>query len=336
MAPLRSPRRYKKRAGAKRSAIRRAGVVKRSAIRRAGGRRKYGQRIQRYNTMAGLLTNSVWSYKARALPPRVRAMKAVGAPDIYHANFAETLTVQPGLQKFRSYPTLVQPQLTAILDSTPSGTPNRVCLESCQTEITMTNTTNAAAEVEIYDIMFKRDVGDFNEFDTSNNTGYQFKTIESMITVGAQASANLAPSSGVDPSTYVGASAFDSQVFKDYCRVVKRQHIMLASGASHRHQSLIGINKIINRVVGGNTDLHYVKGYSYASLLLVRGVGAYAPETGNATVNNVFLNVVTSVRAKYTFVADNTNTVFYHNYPLPQEVPNVRNIGSGAYETVTP
>lgn len=329
-------RRYRKRkSGPKAAAVRRAGARKSAAIRRAGGRRKYGLGVARYNTMAGLLTNSLWSYKARALPFRVRAMKAVSTPDIWHQNYAQVLTVAPGVQKFVSFPSVTPAQLQGIIATTPSGAPNRIILESAQTELTFTNTTNAAAEIMMYDIFFKRDLTGGSSITTTNDT-YPFSNIEQMITNGSKASAQQ-PVASTDPSTYIGASCFDSQLFKNYCKVVKRGHVMLASGASHRHQALIELNKVADQAVIGNEDMIYLKGYTYATLLLVRGVGAYDPESiVGATVNNVFLNVVTSVRIKYSFVTDNTNTVHYGNYPLPTGVPNVRNIGSGAYEPVSP
>lgn len=323
-------RRYAKKAPAYK---RKAALRKSVALRRAGGRKKYGMKVMRYNTMAGLLTNSLWKYSARRLPYRIKAMKAVGAPDIYHQNFGEAISCIPGSQKFRFYATCRQAQLKSILDSTPSGAPNRVCLESAQSELTFTNIMNAAVEVELYDIFLKRDVPTLSQFTTTSGT-YSWLTIEGAIKVGAQAASGIAPA-GSDPTEAIGATPFDSPVFKDYCRVVRKSHVMLASGASHRHQSLIGLNKLITRTAAGNEDLTLLKGVSYGTLLVVRGVGGYAPEAGTGTTNNAILSVITSVRIKYTFVTDNTNTIHYNNQ-LDDEVPNVRNIGSGAYELVNP
>lgn len=328
-------RRYRKKAPAYKK---RGGLRKRAAIKRAGGRRRYGQRIMRYNTMAGLLTNSIWSTKSRALPFRVRAMKAVAAPDIYHRNYSTILQCDAGLQKFVSFGSLNQFQLGEILATVPhTNGPNRCVLENAQTEVTFTNLTNAAAEVMVYDVIMKRDVSADEEFVTTTGT-YQWDTIESAITAGAQAAAGIAPA-GSDPSEYIGASPFDSQVFKSRFTVAKRAHVMLASGASHRHQQMVSLNKVLDQTVVDTNGGVYLKGVSYATLLLVRGVGAYAPDAppaGDGTTNSLFLSVVTSLRCKYSYVQDVTNTVHYHNAPLPTGTTNTRNIGSGAYEAVAP
>lgn len=343
MAPLAKyrGRRYggkKRTAGAKRTAVRKAGMRK----SRAYAKRK-PLRVARYNTMAGLLTNSLFKYRGPRLNFRVRAMKAVGAPNIWQANYSQATQVNAGRQLFTSFPTLQAEQLSDIVTNhLPSNTgPNRVVIQSAQTEVTFTNVTNAAAEVEIYDIMFKRDLS----LDSSVNIGgylYNFVNIEQMIKAGIQAGAHINPLATPpvpEPDTYIGASAFDSQIFKDYCRVVRKSHVMLASGASHRHQQLVGVNKLIDQTIAGNNDLIYTKGFTYATLLLIRGVGAFNPAVepaGESTTNPLFLNVVTSVRIKYTYVQDVTSTLHYDDaLPLGDAV-NVRNIGSGAYETASP
>lgn len=326
-------RRLAKKSAPKRAVVRRAGIRKAGAKRRAGGASGYRKLIQ---TASGLMTNSLWSYRARALPFRVRAMKAVGAPDIYHQNFAQVLNTATGLQTYTSYPSVTPAQLKAIADATPSGTPNRVLIQSAQTEITFTNVNNTSCEVELYDIFFKRDVSVGANITTTVDN-YPIENIDDMIKNGSKASAGLALGAS-DVSRYIGASPFDSQPFKSFCRVVKRTHVMLASGASHRHQAMIGINKLGDESVIGNDDITYLKGFTYATLVYVRGVGAYDPTdvTGGPTVNGCFLNVVTSVRIKYTYVVDSTNTVRYNNMPLPLGIPNVRNPGSGAYEALSP
>lgn len=336
-----APRRPRRQAP-KRAAVKRAGLRKSAAIRRAGGRRKYASKIIRYNTMAGLLTNSIWMSKGRKLPFRVRAMKAVAAPDIYQANYGQVVQVGNGVQKFVSFASLTGDQLNTIANKTPAGAPNRVLIENCQTEVTFTNTTNAALEVEVYDIVPKRDVFDEMYIKTDNGT-YPWSYIEDAIEAGCLAGAQLSPAAS-SPANFIGASPFDSQIFKAYFAVAKRAHVMLASGASHRHQQMVGTNKLIDQsVIAGASALGgsiktYIKGYTYATLLLVRGVAAYNPSAepaGDATTNGAFLNVVTSVRVKYTFVTDNTNTLNYTNV-LTTGVPNVRNIGSGAYEALSP
>lgn len=340
MVLYRRRRLMKKKAAPKKAAVRRAAARKGAAMRRAGGRRKYGQSIPRYVTAAGLVTNSMWRTRARPLPFRVRAMKAVAAPDIDTSNYAQVLQVDPGLQRFVSYPSLNSSQLQRILNRTPSGAPNRCLIESAQTEVTFTNTTNAAAEIEIYDIVLKRQCTIEQSIITTVGA-YPWIYVEDAIKAGILAGAGLSPATSPDsaiPSNWIGASAFDSQAFKDYFRVVKRSHVMLASGATHRHEQQVGVNKLLERSLVDPAVNEYIQGFTYLTLLNVRGVGAYNPSVepaGDTTTNPLFLNVVTSLRIKYTFVADNTLTLNYTN-ALTFDTPNVRNIGSGAYEPAGP
>lgn len=332
MAPLAKyrGRRYggKKRAAARRAAVRKGGARKARAMRarRSGGYRKMIQ------SAAGLMTNSLWAFKGGRLPARVRMIKAVASPNIRQKNFATTLSGVPGLQVYQSFATLSGIDLSALQQAVPHNEPNRLVVENAQTEITFTNSNNCAVEVELYDIVFKRDTAIGMTLNTNAGV-YTFSTIDQMIEQGCKAGAAIAPG-GSDVSRYIGASPYDSQPFKDYCRVVKRTHIMLASGASHRHQANIGINKLIDASIASDLTKGYVKGFSYSTLLVARGVAAYAPQDpgGGATANGVFLNVVTSTRIKYTYVQDVTANVNYNNVPLPTSLPNVRNIGSGAYE----
>lgn len=337
MAPLSKyrGRRYggkKRTAGAKRSAVRKARYRKGRAMRRAGGRSGYRKLIQ---SMAGMLTNSLWAFKGGRMSPRVVAMKRVGSPNIRQKNFATVISGVPGLQTYASYGTLIGTDLTDLQQNVPHNEPNRLVIENAQTEITFTNSNNCAAEVELYDIVFKRDVSVDQTLKTNTAT-YVFTTIDQMIQQGCQAGASIAPG-GTDVSRLIGASPYDSQPFKTFCRVVKRTHVMLASGASHRHQANIGINKLIDASLASDLTKAYVKGFSYATLIVARGVAAYAGQDvgGGPTTNGVFLNVVTSTRIKYTYVQDVTANLDYNNFPLSTNIPNTRNIGSGAYEPET-
>lgn len=315
---------------------------------KASARRKYtrkpSKRSRLINGVAGGVTGSYWSIRGPKLSPRVAQMKRVGAPDIRQWNYGTTIICEQGLQNYASFGSMLQEQVTDILNRAGgnAGNPNRVCLESSQTELTFTNVANCAVEVVLYDIKFKRDLYDLIEF-TSNGGNYSFvPTPELMIENGIKAGAGIAQANNPDPSRYIGSSPFDSSVFKDYCTVVKSTKVMLPSGATHRHQTLSKLNKLINRSVGGDSNKLAFKDLTYTTLMYVRGVGAYAtkPEpdpVSTATTNSALLNVITSLRVKYTYVSDNTFTLSYGD-TLQHEINTVytRNIGSGEYELVGP
>lgn len=302
------------------------------------GRRRRLPLVRRYRTAAGAITNSLWAFgRGARLPRQVQALRRVGAPDIYQDNFAETVSTQVGLQTFKSYGSLLRAQLTSLASIAGNqSAPNRILLESAQTEITFTNITNAAVEVELYDIVFKRDVPATTTVALAAGSYIFNSTPENMITEGTKAASGVPPSSLTDPSTYIGASPFDSQFFKDYCMVKQKSHVMLASGATHRHQTLAKINRVAEQAIVGNQNLNYVKGFSYCTLLCVRGAAAAILESDDSTTNQATLNVVTSLRMKYTWCSDVNYSAYYHNNLSTDAVTQVRNIGNGAIESVTP
>lgn len=331
------PRKYIPRRRGLKSMKKRAAYVKSAAKRRAGGAKRYRASIpRRYVASAGQITNSMWKLARPRASKQALALRRVGAPDIYQNNFSEPILVTQGLQKLVSAGSVLQPQLNAILNHAPDSAPSRVLIESAQTEITYTNSTNASVEVEMYDILFRRDAPLTFTFDTNGFTYSGVSSPENFVDVGIQAGAGLDPAGGVHPCNYIGASPFDSQIFKSYCRVVRKTHVMLASGATHRHQTMASINRVCNRTTGGMNDLAFLREFSYTTLLVVRGVGVYQTGTETTTTNQAFLNLVTSIRIKYTYVTDATNNLWYANsLPAPADAV-VRNIGSGAYEGITP
>lgn len=314
-------------------------AVKTKAKRRAGGAMRYRSSLpRRYISNAGAITNSLWKLSRGRASKQALALRRVGAPDIYQSNYTSPVVCGQGIQKLISFGSLLQPQLKSILDHAPTSAPNRVLIESAQTEITFTNSTNASVEVELYDITFRRDVPLTYQFESG---GYSYSGVsspENFASSGAQAGAGLDPSASppVLPITYIGASPYDSQIFKSYCKVNRRTHVMLASGATHRHQTMANINRVCNRTTGGMDELTYVREFSYATMLVIRGVAVYQTEEADTTTNQSFLNVVSALRIKYTYVADATNNLWYANDLPAPATAYVRNVGSGQYEAINP
>jgi len=264
---------------------------------------------------------------------------AIAAADFLTGNYAQNVVSVAGEQHFYSFASLQPSQLKQVLDLVPNNSMNRAIIQSCQTELTFTNNTNAAVELEIMDIVFKRDVPKQGLQFTNNVYTYTLPTptIEELIEVGCKAASGTNPA-GTNVATIVGASPYDSQLFKAYCQVAKRTHVILSSAGSHRHNQLVSINKIAERSVQGTTtSFQYLRGWTYATLIKVKGVAGYAPESvpTTATVTPAFVQMYSSSRIKYSYVADNTNTVNYVD-TLVDDTPNIRNIGSGAYEPVSP
>lgn len=312
------------------------------AIAKTPGRKRMVRRrpkmvVKRYRAIAGGISNSTWIYGRRRLPKQVQALRRVGAPDIWQDNYSETVACQQGLQKYISFGSIFQSQLASLnAIAGNQQAPNRVLLESSQTEMTFTNVSNAAVEVELYDIRFKRDIPSTTNVAIGTNTYIFNSTPENMISQGAKAAASLPSASLTDPSEFRGSTPFDSQFFKDNCRVLQKSVVMLASGASHRHVTNAKHNRVASQTTVGNSSFNYLKDFSYTTLLCIRGLPVGIVEQDETTLSQATLNIVTSLRIKWTFVQDVTSNLVYNNVlPLTGQT-QVRNIGSGALESVTP
>lgn len=329
---------YRRRAAAKKSAARTAAKRKAPMRKRAMRPRRKMWMVKRYRAAAGAITNSLWAYGRRTVPKQVLALRRTGAPDVWHQNYSESMYVPIGLQQFKSFASLTRSQLTAIQSIVGNQTaPNRCLIENCLTELTFTNPTNAAVEVELYDIVPKRDLPNTIALQLNAGLYAGASSPESCITLGSQAASGVPPGSLADPSQYIGASPYDSQFFKDNFRVVQKAHLMLASGASHRHQAIVKVNRVSEQAVSANASLAYVKGLTYSTLICVRGAAAgIGGSPSGATTNQSTLNIVTSLRVKYTYVTDNNYSAVYYDQLPHDATPIVRNIGNGALESVTP
>lgn len=310
-------------------------TFKRAAAKKLAYRRKYAT-VGRYTTAAGAMTNSLWRYGQRTrLSKQVLAMKRVGAPDEWVVNGSSLVQNATGYQKYASFPILPQPTIKEILQTVGNqSSPNRAVLESAISELTFTNMSNCAAEVEIYDLVLKRDVLDLTTWTIGANTYTAVGDVGEYIRAGVNAGNGVAP--GLNYHEIIGSSPFDSQMFNTYFKVNKRTHVMLASGATHRHQSMLKINKVVNQAVAASSNLELVKGITHIVLLLVRGIAGYdgGGETGSAT--RASLNTLFTQRIKYSYIQDVNQTLTYDDNLLHADPVSVRNIGNGLLEAVSP
>lgn len=319
-------------------------LAAKKAARRRPRSTGYG-RSPRYMTSAGGFTNSLWSYGARnRLPRQVLAMKRVGAPDINHENGGGVIQAIQGYQQYYAFELLPQEKLADIAATAGSqATPNRLVIENILADMTFSNTTNTLAELEIYDLVLKRDVPDSASWVIGTNTynaGGGDPT--EYIRAGVNAANGVAP--GLNYHEIVGSSPYDSQFFTSYFKVVKKSHVMLGTGASHRHQCMIKVNKVITQAVAAQGNAAGLRGFSHYVLVLVRGAAGsivagilYPDPPVSATAAQIQLPYVYTQRIKYTFVQDATQTVNLDDNLTHTALPlAVRNPASGALESVSP
>lgn len=315
----------------------------------AARRRRYRRRpaarktVQVVNTPLGGSSSSLWTYGGkRRLPARVKVMKMAGAPDTYVWNGGFNCDVGQGLQDYYGFNSVNQGHIKNILDIAGNQTaPNRVCLENAIATLSLINITNGSAEIDIFDVIFKRDMPSALSIPIGANT-YTVAAgdIAELINQGVNAASTLAP--GASGSSVIGTNAWDSQFFKEYCKVVKRTKVSLASGASHRHTSSVNLSKVVTQAVGGDNALALLRGYSFCTLVRINGAAAYIPsgdEVTNGTPSDITCQAVYSLRVKYTFIQDVNSSLTVADAlgtSFTTPAASTRNPGNGALELISP
>lgn len=328
-----------------RGATKRKAAVKRLLARRRLRKRqltvsRMGPRTNRYYTAAGSMTNSIFKFgRVRRLPLATRIAKGIGAPDFMVWNGGFQCGTSQGKQTYYGFNSVNQGHLKDIMDIVGNQTaPSQCFIENAISQLSLTNITNTNAEIEIYDIIFKRDVPNSITW-VNNSITYTVPSgnVADMIAYGCDAAA--AAPAGDGSEQVVGTTPYDSQVFKAYCKVVKKTHVMLGSGATHRHQSLVNISKRALQTVAAQDGVQLTKGYAFATLIKVVGAPGYIPSGELATLGtsvDLTIQAVYSLRVKYTFIQDVTSGLTVHDVLAESPAATTRNPGSGVLELVSP
>jgi len=292
----------------------------------------------RHTAVNGLVTQSVvkhFSTKKNATPAVARSIKMVGTPNVY---FLQTpvpvFGAVSGRQNVASFQHVGKPDLTTIRNSiTTNNIPIRYALESYQCDIQMTNQSTAPIEVEIWDLKLTRDVLRTFLYNTSLGTYSVAPVPEEYWYTGMLLGSNLPSTTPVssNPGTFIGASLYDSQLFKEYFRSVKKTIVTLAQGATHRHEVLMSLNYVVNDALVLNESENSIVGLTTFTMVNVKGYPAGGPSTGISTaVPN--LMCIQSKRYKYTWAQDLSSNIFYSQNLGTPETLDIVNVGSGQIE----
>lgn len=247
------------------------------------------------------------SFKLTSPPsPRIKTMKRVGASNYYITNNAQQLSIKEGFQDAQFFSFQNFSDLKYVVSKIPgtSPVPRQFVLESTTAEFMLTNSTLATMYVDVYDIIRKRDPGySATQDDSANPTRDPLNAWK----VGVSDQSSAPP----DFTAYQNLSCLptDSRLFRDYFRVVKRTHISMAQGSTHRHHVKLAPNRLLDTEVTDrvNGDL---KGVCIYTLIVAYGQPASVPNDVGAVVTTASgaIDVVVSQRMKYTWVADSTNS----------------------------
>lgn len=278
---------YKKRAGGARRAPRRAALSTR--VKQSG---------------AELSFSGAKHYHKADL--QVRNLERMGAVNNIVNQLQYTLTAVEGTQVNYAFGMFDTDQLRQIMNysGTSGALPKRMVVEGLTNEYTISNFTNAPVEVDIYDIVLKRDVYRSYDFTTSADTYLPAPNPQSYWNQGLNSQAGvLTTATG---SSIIGTSPTDSQLFKDWFKIVKRTTIMLPQAGAHRHIVSIKTNRLVDTMLLGNPEsVSALKEYTKFMMVNVKGLPVWhTTPTAETTIGSTQVGIVAVQRIKYTWVAD--------------------------------
>lgn len=362
----------------RRSRGRRSYKPRRSAGRRParaykGKSRRYGRRMaksgmpKRQTLQSGLGGLTVSRFVSSRRPNAVaRTIKTAGSPNYINITYPGVQYGPGGKQQLNTWwlncgndlrriwasiqaeyvsknPTTTAERVTF----TPGGnaTPNqsfRYVLESAMSQLYLANTSGTPLNIELYDIVAKRDSPQLG-LDASGNL------LKSVAGTGAVMNSSIlepalawfigmgnqytnatgfesdALYEGATPNN-LGSTPYQSKLFKDYFKVVRKTNLSLPIGGQHKHF----VDLKPNFVIDGDllTQNNVFKGLSFFTLVVSSGVPVIAcPSSdpaeplrnplGDASTSAVSLSIIQQVKYKWSWVEDSRENIYRANYINP-------------------
>lgn len=222
----------------------------------------------------------------------------------------------------------------------------RYVLESAMSVLHLANTCGTPVNMELYDIVCKRDTpqvplaftGNFLSTVFTNPVGrdgqgttildpsiawYLGMTNQASQATGFETNAQELP---IGPSN-LGATPYQSKLFKDYFKVVRKSNVVLPIGGQHKHFVDLKPNFIIdNDLMSQNNTF---KGLSFFTLVVVNGVPVIAcprvdasgnpidplgDKYGDASTSAVSVSVIQNIKYKWSWVEDARENIYRANY----------------------
>jgi len=321
----------------------------RRARRNLRGRRSIANPVtKRYQALGGAVTaSSAGAICNRRANRQSLALKRVGAPNVIIDQSTNLITIAAGFQGIAydyinnvGYLNSIQSKLPANNALSGGSPPTRFMLESTTALYSMTNTTTASLEVEIFDIMSKRDVLSQWTYSTNQKSSPVTFVLDGnpkdYWNIGALlgTNENVTPP---QPSTILGSTPYDSQLFRDYWVVKRRTKVLLPMGASHKHTVSTRPNLMVDEALTASwAYVNSLKGITCFTMFVAKGMpqtcGSESPVI--VTTSNGELAIVKSYRTKYTWVSDTSNNLYYNDNLTSPASTQVVNIGSGQPEAV--
>lgn len=254
------------------------------------------------------------SAKHRTIPSKEsKAAKAVTPAAIVSGSTGTQIGVISGTQSSVTYNHLGYTNMRGVLNQVIASSPAgggvcRAIVTRLYEEMLFTNSTNYPVEMDLYDIVCKRDIPATIAFNAGTHTGYSaYGSPESYWATGLNAQQNLDPGALPLPQPYAMLTSLptDSQLFNDFFKVTKKTRVMLAAAACHKHVVDISVHKYIDEFLA-NVNILGLKGYTTFTMVVVAGMPVALADSAGTTSSAASVNVIKSQRIKYHWVADNT------------------------------
>lgn len=212
----------------------------------------------------------------------------------------------------------------------------RYVLETATSLLNIANTTGTPVNMELYDIVAKRDSPqvptDFGGAPATGGGKFGQSTLildpavawkvgmaneRSTATGFETAAVDLADASNL------GATPYQSKLFKDYFKVVRKSNITLPIGGQHKHYVDLKPNAVIDNDMLQQNQVY--KGLSFFTLIVVSGVPTIACPSavidqplrnpaGDVNTSAVSVSIIQQVRYKWTWVEDSRENIYRASY----------------------
>jgi len=330
---------------------------RRSGAGAGGARSLLARRVSRpsssrYTSINGNMTNSLCYHLAVPLRGKPKVMSDVAVNTILSDQYAIRTNGAYGFQAASSYGFLTQNYLAKLplypttLAGSALNLPYRMLLKSVTGNVTISNACTAPVELDIYDIVLKRDLPLALQWKQNANLW----TIplcypDSMWAEGSYANNNTINTGGTAQSANIAASPFDVTIFNEYFRVKRKSKVLLTQGGVHRHSIVSNVNKIIDSVMFNQISNASMttptsgvlgwKGVTTFVMVVQRGLPiSDATEVSTVTTAETHIDVVQDFRIKWNWVSDNTRGVYNTDSLTSPASGQIVNIGNGLPEPV--
>jgi len=308
--------------------------------------------VARYTSINGNMTNSKSSHLSVPLRGKPRVMSDVAVNTILSDQYAIRTNGAYGFQSASSYGFLTQPYLAKLplypttLAGAALNLPYRMLLKSVTGNVTISNACTAPVELEIYDIVLKRDLPLALQWKQNANTWTVPQCYpDSMWAEGSYMNNNTINTGGTAQSSNIAASPFDVTIFNEFFKVKKRTKVLLTQGGVHRHSIVSNVNKIIDSVmfnqVSNASMTTPTSGFlgwkGVTSFVMINQKGLPVSDATNGavvTTSETHIDVVQDFRIKWNWVSDNTRGVYNTDSLTTPASGQIINVGNGLAEPI--